>query len=312
MATCPLPSAADLCAADWLPPESPFWTPETRALLGLPPRFGGIGVTRTHDIREAAYLGSLDESRAPAPGLDQASRAAAIHKATAQAVDRLGPIPKAHRSACTSTLTSLWFGSPAGWSDDRCFTAALRTRVALPPEHTRMTTQCPGCARNFDTARALTAHLSGCARLSTWNAATTHHAANAALQRLARRCLVETTNEPRFHTYTAPSDAEEGHLLGPDLTLFLLPPLTIVTLRATPCVSHAFKPLRAIESSMSPHFAKSSKSSPSTTLAASTRSSLVSQSDSLHLIRLFYKILAKVVDTFSGRRNLHVAVSTPQ
>ena len=111
-----------------------------------------------------------------------------------------------------------------------------------------MTTLCPGCARHFETTRALTAHLSGCARLTTWNAATTHHAANAALQRLARRCLVEATNEPRFHSYTAPADADEGHLLGPDLTLFLRPPLTIDLKGYSPsCVSHAFQRLSAIE-----------------------------------------------------------------
>ena len=207
---------------------------ETALLLHLPPKKGGLGLTVTTWIREAAFDAShksctADKSLRPLPP-NQETLVTVLNIALAKEVDDMGVVPRAHRSACCEKFSSLWTTSLVGPFPSAAFSAMLRWRAVCYDSDVAQTTTCSGCMNVFP-ARDYHEHKPGCARLRSQNATTTHTAFNRAVQNLCVRAGVTFIHEPRYEGYVSPdgpyADEDHHHKEGPDLTVHLCPPLTV-------------------------------------------------------------------------------------
>ena len=232
---------------------------ETEVLAHLPPRQGGKGITRTAWIADAAYTASRDACDAAATDgpakTTQETAVGVFNKGLAAEVDAMGPIEKAHRSACSERNSSLWTTAlteqfpPVEYSECMCFA------LAIPGDDVAPFSTCPGCHHIFD-GRTYHEHKPGCALLKGANCSTTHHAVNKCLQYLAVRGGTGYQHEPRDDLYGElvplgeDQHHEDYHLKGPDVR-FHLPHSLVLDLKGVnmSCKSHAGKKPSSVERS---------------------------------------------------------------
>lgn len=223
---------------------------ESAALLHLPTRLGGVGLTRTEWIAPLAYESSYGTCTATPHASQQKDLVEALNRRLARELDESDPACAAHRKATAAKYSSLWIDSPHIGKADAPFRAALRWRVALVDTDIGDTKCCEGCNTLFVSAREFFEHRPGCARLRVANATTTHTAVQRHLEVLAAQAGVTTVHEPRYaHDTTSTHDEET-----PDITFDFAEPITVDLKGVNPsCISNRG---RSITKIMAPKIAK--------------------------------------------------------
>ena len=203
--------------------ESSPLSRETELLSHLPMREGGIGITRTVWIAQAAYDHSLAESKGQV-STSQEAATEVINKSLGAEVDDMGPVQKAHRRAAKLKFASRWLQAFQMRFPPREFQAALRWRLAIGEGDEAPMNICPGCSTLLD-ARSYIEHRPGCSRLPRFNSTTIHTACVRETEAIATRSGVSSDHEPRH--YELLRSTADGHEQGPDILLHLPTPVAV-------------------------------------------------------------------------------------